>query len=229
MSVCDDTPSPFPPNTSTSSKHFNLGRWSSSDSNRGIAHFFISTRNTIKGVGGKKKEQTNIMAWISSKCKKRSYVTLHFLCICRLTLAWISSEISTKLLGTPTHLDWSSLTAAGLSLSCRQVSSAVQCRLPTAILGFPSSTAFSLARRQLPSLGSFFQLPLAFPCLLPVASRSRVQNPLSGFAPKQTKGSSARRTTYIVSHVVRLVIVVGNGHGDTSSNPGRYWLQFTWH
>ena len=24
-----------------------------------------------------------------------------------------------------------------------------------------------------------------------------------------------------------MVIVVGNGHGDTSSNPGRYWLHFT--
>ena len=26
-----------------------------------------------------------------------------------------------------------------------------------------------------------------------------------------------------------MVIVVGNGHGDTSSNPGRYWLHFTTH
>ena len=33
---------------------------------------------------------------------------------------------------------------------------------------------------------------------LPVTSRSRVQNPLSGFALKQTKESSAWRTTYIV-------------------------------
>ena len=24
-----------------------------------------------------------------------------------------------------------------------------------------------------------------------------------------------------------MVIVVGNGHGDTSSNPGRDWLHFT--
>ena len=24
-----------------------------------------------------------------------------------------------------------------------------------------------------------------------------------------------------------MVIVVGNGHGDTSSNPGRFWLHFT--
>ena len=24
-----------------------------------------------------------------------------------------------------------------------------------------------------------------------------------------------------------MVIVVGNGHGNTSSNPGRHWLHFT--
>ena len=26
-----------------------------------------------------------------------------------------------------------------------------------------------------------------------------------------------------------MVIVVGNGHGDTSSNPGQDWLHFTYH
>ena len=26
-----------------------------------------------------------------------------------------------------------------------------------------------------------------------------------------------------------MVIVVGKGHGDTSSNPGRDWLHFTYH
>ena len=43
------------------------------------------------------------------------------LCICRLTLAWISSEISTKLLGMPTHLDRSSFTALD-PISCQLVS-----------------------------------------------------------------------------------------------------------
>ena len=56
------------------------------------------------------------MAWVNSKCKKGDSVTLCIpLCICRLMLAWISSEISTKLLGMPTHLDQSSLTTAALS------------------------------------------------------------------------------------------------------------------
>ena len=35
------------------------GRWSTNGSDRGIAHFFIATRNTIKGLG--EKEQTNNM------------------------------------------------------------------------------------------------------------------------------------------------------------------------
>ena len=44
-----------PLNTSTSSNHFDLlGRWSTSGSDRRIAHFFIATRNTSKGVGGKR-------------------------------------------------------------------------------------------------------------------------------------------------------------------------------
>ena len=127
------------------------------------------------------------------------------LCICRLTLAWISSEISTKLLGMPTHLDRSSLTAAGLYLMwpLSQMS------------GVDSQPPLCVFRRQLTSL-------TGVPFLLPVASRSRVQNPLSSFAPKQTKGSSAWRTTYIVSHLselgsdicyfLKIVSVTGHKH-----------------
>ena len=82
---------------------------SSSGFNRGITHFFMATRNTTEGVG--EKEQRTMWAWVNSKCKKGGSVTLHSLCIYRLTLACISSEISTKLLGMPTHPDWPSLTA----------------------------------------------------------------------------------------------------------------------
>ena len=98
-----------------------LGQRSSSGSNRGIAHFFIAIRNTIKGVG---KNNKRTICLGSFKCKKGDSVTLCIpLCICRLTLAWISSEISTKLLRMPTHLDRSSLTVAGFHLM-RLVSSA---------------------------------------------------------------------------------------------------------
>ena len=56
-----------------------------------------------------------------------------------------------------------------------------------------------------PSPTAFFSVPLSHsltgvPFLLPFALRSRVQSPLFGFAPRQTKGSSAWRTTYIVLH-----------------------------
>ena len=32
---------------------------------------------------------------------------------------------------------------------------------------------------------------------------------------------------YICAHGV-MVIAIGNGHSDMSSNPGREWLPFTW-
>ena len=54
-----------------------LGRWSTSGSDRGIVHFFIATRNTIKGVGGKRTNEQN--TWVNSRCKRGSYVTLHSL------------------------------------------------------------------------------------------------------------------------------------------------------
>ena len=67
---------------------------------------------------------------------------------------------------------------------------AVRCRLLTRV-----------TLRQLPTSQSFSSHSLTgVPSPLPVTSRSRVQNHLSGFAPKQTKESSAWRTTYIVLH-----------------------------
>ena len=145
----------------------------------GIAHFFTATRNTIEGVG--EKEQTNKTnnTSLGLTQSERQGVMQHSafpVCICRLTLAWISSETSTKLLGMPTNPDWSSsllwiLSHANSSLCC------------------PVSTALSVFRRQLPSASSFVHSLLAFPYPLPVTPRSRIQNPLSGFAPKQIKGS----------------------------------------
>ena len=130
----------------------------------------------------KNKEQTNNVAWVSSKCKKRSYVTLHSLCICRLTLAWISSEISTKLLGMLTHLDRSSLTAAGL----------IRCPVSTG----NCTSASPVANWLLWVLSS--NCWLVFPFYFRSLEISSL-NPLSGFVPKQTKGLSVLWTTYIVS------------------------------
>ena len=98
--------------------------------------------------------------------------------------------ISTKLLGMPTHPCWSSLTCFW-SLSHADWSlllSGIDCQLP-----------FGVSRRQLTSLISFSQLSDSR--YLPTSGRIEISspNPLSGFTPKQTNGSSAWRTTYIVS------------------------------
>ena len=177
--------------TSTSSNHFNiLGRWSSSGSDRGIAHFFMATRNTIKGVGGKRtNEQRTICLGLTQSARQGVMQHSAFpVCICRLTLAWISSETSTKLLGMLTYPDQSSsllwtLSHANSSLCC------------------PVSTALSIVRRQLPS-SQFLCLTLwlAFPSYF--RSRRDLESKPFGFSPKQTKGLSAWRTTYIVLQMV---------------------------
>ena len=181
-----------------------LGRWSSSGSDRGIAHFFIATRNTIKGVG--EKEQTNNMLGLTQGVREELCNIAFPMCICRLTLAWISSENST------THEEcWLILTALpSLTLG--------PYLMPTAHFCCPVSTGHSHHPSQLTSVSSFVRLLLAFPCLLLITSRSQAQafvcfgakpnkglrlRPLFGFAPKQTKGSSAWRTTYIVLHSIR--------------------------
>ena len=126
----------------------------------GVSHISSWLQKYNQGSG--RKEQTNkwtIWAWVNSSARRLSCDTLHSLCICRLTLAWISSEFSTKVLGMPTHLDWSSLTAAGLYLMPTGLSD-VRCRL---------QLPFCVSRRQLFSLDSFVQpLSLAFPYPLPV-------------------------------------------------------------
>ena len=68
----------------------------------------IQPREQEKG----NKEQTNNKGLGKLKVQEREFCNIAFLCICRLTLACISSEISTKLLGMPTHPDWPSLTAS---------------------------------------------------------------------------------------------------------------------
>ena len=104
--------------------------------------------------------------------QKGSYVTL---CICRLTLAWISSENSTMLLEcqpilTGLHsLVWT-LSHADSSLCC------------------PVSTALSVVRRQLPSSSSFVQLPSRVP--LPTSGHAEISSPkpFVWFRAKTDKG-----------------------------------------
>ena len=106
-------------------------------------------------------------------------------------LACISSEISTKLLGMPTHIDWPSLTAAGLYL---MQTGHFCCPLSTDPLRQPSPTAFS--GFLLPTISDRRSLAHFRSC------RDLELRPLFGFAPKQTKRSSAWRTPFIVSQRV---------------------------
>ena len=110
--------------------HQLLWNHSSCGSDRGITHFFMATRNTTERAGEKEnKNKRTILAWVNSRCKKGSSVTLHSRCICRLTLTCIFREISTKIRGMQTHLDWFPSLLLD-PFSCRLVSSAVRCQLP---------------------------------------------------------------------------------------------------
>ena len=132
------------------------------------------------------KNKRTIWAWVNSKCKKRSYVTLHSLCICRLTLARISSENSI------THEEcWLILTGLpSLRLDPLSCDWSLRCPVSTGHSRHPSPTAFC-----------GFLLPTPYARSLPTSGRVEISslNPLSGFAPKQTKESFAWRTNYIVS------------------------------
>ena len=173
-----------PPDTSTSSPfHFLVGDHLVVPI--GVSH--ISLRHKKYNQGSERKEQTNDMLRLTQVQEVKLWHSA-FLCICRLTLTCILREISTKL-----EECWLILTGLPSllldSLSCRLVTSAVRCRQDTHV-----------TLRQLPSLSSFVQLPQWRS--LPTSGRVEISspNPSSGFAPKQTKESSAWWTTYIVSH-----------------------------
>ena len=187
----DVTIPPRPPLHQLLRNHFNLDRWSSSGSDRGIAHFLMATRNTIKGVGEKNKEQTR--AWVNWSARKLSCDTLHSFAY--VDYRWRASFAKfPQITGMLTHLDWPSLTVAGLCLMPIGLFSD-WCRLPTATLRLPSPTGFC---------GFLLPTPVT---RVPLPTSGHVEDrglrPLFGFAPKQTKGSSAWRTTYIVSQRCR--------------------------
>ena len=127
----------------------------------GLSHMSLQHKKYKRGSGRKKtKNKRTIRAWVNSSASR--VILWH--CIRRLTLACISSEISTKPLGMPTHPDWPSLTASRPYLMSTDL---FCCPVSTAPLRRPSPTASS---------GFLFPtLQPAFPCLLPVTSRSRAQ------------------------------------------------------
>ena len=111
-----------------------------------------------------------------------------------LTLAWFTSENSTKLLECR-HLD--SIFFAGPYLMLTRLSapvSGVDCPCPW----------FHANSRQLLSPTNSL---LVSRCLLRPRRDFKSKNPLSGFAPKQTKKSSAWWATHIVLQSSRSVLI----------------------
>ena len=126
--------------------------------------------------------------------------------MCRLTLVWTL----VKLPQSYWNADSSWLDLLSLVWTLSHADSSLCCPVSTASVRPPPP----IANFSVPLSHSLTVVPSPFP----VTSRSQVQNPLSGFAPKQTKESSgfapkqtkessAWRTTYIVLHSLYLRII----------------------
>ena len=146
-----------PSETSTSLNNFNLGRWSSSGSDRAITHFF--TAQEIQSREWEKKNKEPTRAWVNSSARR--VILWH--CIPCASVVCISSEISP-------HPNWPSLTASGPYLT------------PTVLFCCPVSTGHCASVS--PFANSSLSLSLSG---VPLPTYGRVRDPLTGFAPKQTK------------------------------------------
>ena len=162
---------------------FLAGRWSTSGSDRGNAHFFTAT--SIQPREREEKEENEQTLGVNSSEEGELCNTL---CMCRLTLAWVTSETSTKQLQCRLILTRSSSLSLD-RISCR-LASLLRCPVSTAPVRVPSPTAFEL----LFPTNSL----LASPSTSGHGEISSSKPFFFVFAPKQTKESSAWRATYIV-------------------------------
>ena len=147
---------PLTPTTlSLSSNHvfFLAGRWSTSGWG-GNAHFFTYTRIRSRETGENRKtnEQTKLGV---TKGRERCCNTI---CMCRLSLAWVTSENSTMLLGS----DILRLFFTGPYLVSSPLCSVSGVDCPSVD---PRQLPLLLSNYQLPLLLSNYQLPLSGPCL----------------------------------------------------------------
>ena len=154
---------------------------------RGISHFFTVTK--IQPRGGRKNKRT-IWTWVSSK-RKKGKSAWRFCVAFRAFVDYRGRVFRAKLLQKATRNANSSVTVFPHCLLLLTLLP-LDCYLtPTGLFCSPLSTAL---------LGFLCQLTSVFlpdlPFLLHVRSRrrSRAQALCLGFAPKQTKRSSARRT-----------------------------------
>ena len=168
-----------PPVTSTLQIISLYGRWSTSGSDRGIAQFFTATKKYHRGNRRKKNKHLGL-----TQVKKESYVIL---CMCRLTLVWTLAKLAQSSWNADSiFFHWS-----GPSLMPTHLSAPVSGVDWSLVSPFANSFSVLLSHSQ-----------TGVPSLLPVTRDRGSKTPLSGFAPKQTKESSAWRTTYIVLHLV---------------------------
>ena len=124
----------------------------------GASHISLQLQEIQSREREKKNKRTICLGLTQSARQGVMQHSAFPVCICRLTLTWISSETSTKLLGMPTYPDRSSsLVPTGLST--------VRCRLPSRVT----------LRQLLPRVPLHTSLLLAFPYPLPVTPRPRAK------------------------------------------------------
>ena len=155
---------------------------------RGVTHISCHYKNTIEGAGeNRTNEQTRTMLGINSIAKRG--VMQHYISnsIYGLTLAWITSENSTKQLECR-HLDSIFFHWSGPHLL--PLVSPLRCLVSTAPVCGSTPTACQLLSPTNSLLASCY--------LFRPRQDFKSKYPLSGFAPKQTKESSAWRATHIV-------------------------------
>ena len=153
----------------------------------GNAHFLpLQEYDRGNNRTNRTNEQTQTMLGVNSREEGELCNTL---CMCRLTLAWVTSETSTNQLECR-HLDSIFFHSSGPHLL--PLVSPLRCPVSTAPVRGSTPTACQLLSPTNSLLASRY--------LFRPRRDFKSKNPLSGFAPKQTKESSAWRATYIVLH-----------------------------
>ena len=158
----------------------------------GVTHISCHHKNTIEGTGEKEEQtnKTNNMLGVNSRAERKFCNTL---CMCRLTLVWILAKFY-KATGMQTHLPSLWLDPHVMLTRLFATVSGVDRLCPCPVANCPWAPLSN-------------QLSSRVPLPLPVTPRFQVQNPLTGFARKQTKESSAWRATYIVLHMSIFILV----------------------
>ena len=166
---------------------------------RGVTHISCHYKKTIEETAeNKTNEQTRTMLGVNSEQKESMQ---HYISdsIYGLTLAWITSENSTKKLECR-HLLTRSSSLDPVFSTVSGVDRISPCRLANSLSARVSGVDCPCPWFHANCLSAPFsnQLSLVSPHHFRIRRDFRSKNPLCGFARKQTKESSAWRATYIV-------------------------------